>query len=68
MAIYWELKNIEEGLKAPAPAQPNPAPQEQPNPVPHMGKPGRQAGGAGMTNIDMFNDPKAVKKWLKEHR
>ena len=36
-------------------------------PIPHLGKPGRQAGGSTM-QPDMFSDPKAVKAWLKTHR
>lgn len=65
MAIYWELKQIEQELSSAAPS----ATPTQPNakPVPKMGRPGRQAGGSTLMG-DMFDDPKQVKKWLREHR
>lgn len=68
MNIFYQLKKVEEELSNPAPAvtEPNPAPAK-PN-MPHLGKPGRQAAGSSMTNNDMFSDPKAVKKWLREQR
>ena len=45
------------------------APQaEPPKPVPHLGRPGRQAGGSSIVSTDMFSDPRAVKQWLREHR
>ena len=65
MAIYWELKQVEQEL-ATAP-NPNGAPAPAPKPIPKMGKPGRQAGGSTLMG-DMFDDPRQVKKWLKEHR
>ena len=65
MNIFYQLKKVEEEIMNPAPAV-EPAPSK---PVmPHLGKPGRQAAGSSMTNNDMFSDPKAVKKWLREHR
>lgn len=65
MAIYWELKQVEQEI-ATAP-NPNGAPAPSPKPIPKMGKPGRQAGGSTLMG-DMFDDPRQVKKWLKEHR
>lgn len=65
MAIYWELKQVEQEI-ASAPT-PNGAPAPAPKPIPKMGKPGRQAGGSALMG-DMFDDPRQVKKWLKEHR
>ena len=65
MAIYWELKQVEKEI-ATAP-NPGGAPAPAPKPIPKMGKPGRQAGGS-MLMGDMFDDPRQVKKWLREHR
>lgn len=65
LAVYHELRAVEDELKAPKPAeQPKPATK----PVPKMGRPGRQAGGSSMTNTDMWSDPKLIKKWLREHK
>lgn len=64
LAVYRELRNVEDELvKAGKEAQQQP----ETKPV-HLGKPGRQAGGMSTTNIDMFSDPRAVKKWLREQR
>lgn len=63
MAIYWELKQVEQEISTAT--NPNGAPA--PKPIPKMGKPGRQAGGSTLMG-DMFDDPRQVKKWLKEHR
>lgn len=65
MAIYWELKQVEQEIST-APNT-NGAPTPAPKPIPKMGKPGRQAGGSTLMG-DMFDDPRQVKKWLKEHR
>lgn len=65
MAIYWELRQIEKELAEST--APNGAPAPAAKPVPKMGKPGRQAGGSTLMG-DMFDDPRQVKKWLKEHR
>jgi hypothetical protein len=65
LAIYMELRAIESELVNETPeAKPAGAPAK---PIPHLGKPGRQAGGSTM-QPDMFSDPKAVKAWLKTHR
>jgi hypothetical protein len=63
MAIYWELKQVEQEIST----APNVAPSQAKKPIPKMGKPGRQAGGSTLMG-DMFDDPRQVKKWLKEHR
>jgi hypothetical protein len=63
MAIYWELKQVEQEIST----APNGAPSPAQKPIPKMGKPGRQAGGSTLMG-DMFDDPRQVKKWLKEHR
>lgn len=65
MAIYWELKQVEHEIST-AP-NPNGAPAPAQKPIPKIGKPGRQAGGSTLMG-DMFDDPRQVKKWLKEHR
>lgn len=65
MAIYWELKQVEQEISTAT--TPNGAPAPAPKPIPKMGKPGRQAGGSTLMG-DMFDDPRQVKKWLKEHR
>ena len=72
LAIYYELRRVEEGIRAaaqpPAGGQP-PAPAGAPRTVvPPMGRPGKQAGGGALTNTDIFDDPKALRKWLREHR
>ena len=67
MNIFYQLKKVEEEIMHPAPAG-EPAPEPAKPAMPHLGKPGRQAAGSSMTNNDMFSDPKAVKKWLREHR
>jgi hypothetical protein len=65
LAIYMELRAIESELVNETPeAKPAGAPAK---PIPHLGKPGRQAGGSTM-QPDMFSDPKAVKAWIKAHR
>lgn len=68
MNIFYQLKKVEEELSNPAPAVTEPAPAPAKPNMPHLGKPGRQAAGSSMTNNDMFSDPKAVKKWLREQR
>ena len=65
MAIFWELKQVEQEISTAT--NPNGAPAPSPKPIPKMGKPGRQAGGSTLMG-DMFDDPRQVKKWLKEHR
>lgn len=67
LAVYHELRAVEDEIRhAPAPsAEPAPAPAPV---VPKMGRPGKQAGGMSVTNNDMWSDPKAIKKWLREHR
>lgn len=64
MAIYHELRSVEDEI-ARGNQQPSVA---QPKPVPHLGRPGRQAGGSSIVSTDMFNDPRAVKQWLRDHR
>ena len=61
--IYFELREMAKELKS-APAATAPA-VEQPRPMPHLGRPGKQAGTA--TAPDIWNDDKALKAWLKQH-
>ena len=74
MAIYYELRKVEAAITEAAdqpPAGGNPPPQNpagRPNVVPPMGRPGKQGGGGALTDTDMFDDPKALRKWLREHR
>ena len=64
LAIYHELRSVEDEI-----TRANTAPAaEPPKPVPHLGRPGRQAGGSSIVSTDMFSDPRAVKQWLREHR
>lgn len=68
MAVYHELRVVEDEIRRAAAggaAAPAPAPASA---VPKMGRPGRQAGGASLASSDMFDDPKALRKWLREHR
>lgn len=67
LAVYHELRAVEDEIRrAPVPsAEPAPAPAPA---VPKMGRPGKQAGGMSVTNNDMWSDPKAIKRWLREHR
>ena len=56
LAIYHELRSVEDEI-----VSASRAPQvEQPKPVPHLGRPGRQAGGSSIVSTDMFSDPRAV--------
>lgn len=60
MNQFYNLKKIEEELDAPAqPTQTAPAP----NPVPHLGKPGKQA--ASSTQPDIFTDERAMRSFLR---
>lgn len=64
LAIYHELRSVEDEITSASRS-----PQvEQPKPVPHLGRPGKQAGGSSIISTDMFSDPRAVKHWLREHR
>ena len=67
LAVYHELRRVEDEVRA---AQQQPAGQGAPaggQAVPKLGRPGRQAGGAGVAGSDMFDDPKAMRRWLREH-
>lgn len=67
LAVYHELRRVEDEVRA---AQQQPAGQGAPaggQAVPKLGRPGRQAGGAGVAGSDMFDDPKALRRWLREH-
>lgn len=69
LAVYHELRRVEDEVRAAA-AQQQPAGQGAPaggQAVPKLGRPGRQAGGAGVAGSDMFDDPKALRRWLREH-
>ena len=66
MNIFYQLKKVEDEILNPVTTTADQAPAKPT--MPHLGKPGRQAAGSSMTNNDMFSDPKAVKKWLREHR
>lgn len=63
MEIYAELRDIRKEIlsASPAPA-PTPAPAK---PVPHIGRPGKQAGEN--TAPDIFSDPRAMKEFLRTH-
>jgi hypothetical protein len=65
MSIFYELKKVEDGL-VDVSTEKTEKTQDAPK-VPHLGKPGRQAGASSMGG-DMFDDPKAVKEWLRNHR
>lgn len=69
LAVYHELRRVEDEVRAAAAQQPagQGAPAGGPA-VPKLGRPGRQAGGAGVAGSDMFDDPKVLRRWLREHR
>lgn len=66
MDQYYELRQIENELKAqqtqtPAPAA-APAPAATPAPMPHIGKPGK---GGNATEPNIFTDEKAMRSFLR---
>lgn len=68
LAVYHELRRVEDEVRAAAAQQP--AGQGAPaggQAVPKLGRPGRQAGGASVAGSDMFDNPKALRRWLREH-
>lgn len=65
LAVYHELRVVEDTIRREAAG----AAAQAPSPaVPKMGRPGRQAGGSSLASSDMFDDPKALRKWMREHR
>lgn len=70
MDQYFELRSIESELKAqqnaaPAPAAtPNPQPNPAPAQMPHIGRPGKSGNG---TAPDIFEDPAAMRSFLRSH-
>lgn len=65
MAMYYELRRIEDELTRPAP-EAAPAPANAAPKMMHLGKPGKQAGSVNMQG-DMFDDPKALRAWMRAH-
>lgn len=65
MAMYYELRRIEDELTRPAP-EAAPAPAGAAPKMVHLGKPGKQAGSVNMQG-DMFDDPKALRAWMRAH-
>lgn len=65
MAMYYELRRIEDELTRPAPEAAPAAANAAPKMM-HLGKPGKQAGSVNMQG-DMFDDPKALRAWMRAH-
>lgn len=67
MDIYYELREVDKELltQSAAPANPAPAPANPAPVVPHLGRPGKQAGSG--TAPDIFSDPRAMKEFLRTH-
>ena len=60
--IYYELRSVEKELRA-APAE-SPAPAAPaPKPMPHLGRPGKQAGSN--TQPDIWNDDDAMRDYIR---
>lgn len=68
LAVYHELRVVEDSIKAEQQAPGGQPAQPKANVVPAMGRPGKQAGSSSLANTDMFDDPKALRKWMREHR
>lgn len=68
LAVYHELRVVEDSIKAEQQAPGGQPAQQRTNVVPAMGRPGKQAGSSSLANTDMFDDPKALRKWMREHR
>ena len=67
LAVYHELRAVEDSIRKAAEEQPAQT-KGQPGVVPKIGRPGKQAGGVNLAGSDMFDDPKVLRKWLREHR
>lgn len=65
MDQYYELRQIENELKAQPSATPAPQPTPAPAPMPHLGKPGK---GGNATEPDIFSDEKAMRSFLRSSR
>lgn len=68
LAVYHELRVVEDSIKAEQQAPGGQPAQPKANVVPAMGRPGKQAGSSSLASTDMFDDPKALRKWMREHR
>ena len=68
LAVYHELRVVEDSIKAELQAPGGQPAQPKANVVPAMGRPGKQAGSSSLASTDMFDDPKALRKWMREHR
>lgn len=64
MEIYAELRDMRKEILSASPA-PAPTPAPAAKPVPHIGRPGKQAGEN--TAPDIFSDPRAMKEFLRSH-
>lgn len=68
LAVYHELRRVEDEIRASAQQTAGQGAPAGGPAVPKLGRPGRQAGCAGVAGSDMFDDPKALRRWLREHR
>jgi hypothetical protein len=62
--IYYELRQVENEIRNSGSPAPAPAPVKAA--MPHLGKPGRQAGSGHAP--DIWNDDKAFKAYMKSKR
>lgn len=60
--VYYELRRVEDEIQRASAQEQEPPPAA----VPHIGKPGKQAASGGASG-DMFDNPAALKKWMREH-
>ena len=63
--IYYELRSVEKELRDAAAASPAPA-TPAPKPVPHLGRPGKQAGGNSQP--DIWTDDDAMRDYIRSNR
>lgn len=63
--IYYELRSVEKELRDAAAASPAPA-APAPKPVPHLGRPGKQAGGNSQP--DIWTDDDAMRDYIRNNR
>ena len=63
--IYYELRSVEKELRDAAAASPAPS-APAPKPVPHLGRPGKQAGGNSQP--DIWTDDDAMRDYIRNNR
>ena len=63
--IYYELRSVEKELRDASAASPAPV-APAPKPVPHLGRPGKQAGGNAQP--DIWTDDDAMRDYIRSNR